>query len=170
MKRLALAAIRIYQRYLSPKKGYCCAYRAHTGHASCSTLGYRAIERFGVFRGVGILRQRMYKCGVAYRRFHTSPRILHSQSGYCDLPCDAPCDLPHAHCDLPCDGCDLGEAACDLMGSAGNNKRSNSGKKNSQSEADVHIPKRNPNSGNQEPAAKDQAENHDGNLEGGKEA
>jgi len=27
----SVALISAYQRYLSPRKGYCCAYRAHTG-------------------------------------------------------------------------------------------------------------------------------------------
>ncbi len=36
MQRLVLWAIEVYQRHLSPRKGFSCAYRCHTGHASCS--------------------------------------------------------------------------------------------------------------------------------------
>ena len=35
----ALAAIRFYQRWISPYKGFRCAYGAHSGRCSCSTLG-----------------------------------------------------------------------------------------------------------------------------------
>lgn len=101
MRRLFLAAIRTYQRYLSPYKGFSCAYRGLTGRRSCSELGFRAIRRHGIRAGLAILRQRTHLCGVAHRRqppFHAS--AFHSQRGFCDPGCDLPCELPpwtHAH-------------------------------------------------------------------------
>jgi uncharacterized protein len=93
MRDWILGAIRFYQQYISPYKGFCCAYRFHTGHASCSTLGYRAVRRFGLIDGLGLLRRRLYLCGVAHRRFSPSKRRPHkSQRGDCDLGCDLPCD------------------------------------------------------------------------------
>jgi putative component of membrane protein insertase Oxa1/YidC/SpoIIIJ protein YidD len=100
MKALALWAIRLYQRVISPRKGFCCAYRFHTGHPGCSALGYRAIRRFGVVDGIAILRLRLHKCGVAHRRFTTSlAPMLPGQRGFID------CDCGPNECDLPCD-CD----------------------------------------------------------------
>lgn len=101
MKQLALAAIRLYQRHLSPHKGFCCAYRCHTGHASCSQLGYRSIRRFGLRRGLFLLRQRLLKCGIAHRR-HAPRRgvAFRQQAGFCDLSCDLPCDGDCSPCDL----------------------------------------------------------------------
>ncbi|MGL4410283.1 MAG: membrane protein insertion efficiency factor YidD [Zoogloea sp.] len=95
MRKFVLAAITAYQRYVSPHKGFCCAYRAHTGRKSCSVLGFRPVRRYGVLAGLLVLRRRTYLCGVAHRR-HTKPRIraLHSQQGFCDLGCDLPCDVP----------------------------------------------------------------------------
>lgn len=95
MRKLVLAAITGYQTYLSPYKGFCCAYRVHTGHKSCSALGFRAVRRYGVLTGFALLRRRTYLCGVAHRR-HAKPtsRFLHSQQGFCDIGCDLPCDLP----------------------------------------------------------------------------
>lgn len=107
MQRLALAAIRFYQRHLSPRKGFCCAYRAHTGRASCSTLGYRAIRRFGVFSGLRLLRQRLGKCGIAHRRYSLRSPAWQGQAGFCDIPCDLPCDLS---CDFDPTG-----TACDIL-------------------------------------------------------
>ena len=89
-RRFALAAIRAYQRYLSPHKGFSCAYRCTTGRASCSMLGYRAIRRHGVHAGLAILRMRTHRCGVAAARHRATARRPHRlQRGDCDLGCDA---------------------------------------------------------------------------------
>lgn len=99
MRSLLLAAIRAYQRHLSPHKGFCCAYRAHTGRASCSALGFRAVRRHGVLAGLAILRRRTYLCGVAHRRHApVRHRPLPGQRGDCDIGCDLPCD---SSCELP---------------------------------------------------------------------
>ena len=95
MKSFALALICGYQSYLSPYKGFRCALRAHTGCASCSALGYRAIRMKGLLKGVAILRERLLVCGIAHRRYgptQRKPRL--SQRGDCDFGCD----------DLPLDG------------------------------------------------------------------
>ncbi|QYF94493.1 membrane protein insertion efficiency factor YidD [Massilia sp. PAMC28688] len=99
---LALAAIRLYQTVLSPYKGFRCAYAATTGCASCSTLGYRAIRRFGLFDGLIVLQWRFEECGKAYRRNRPRrPMALGHQRGDCDCGgCDA--------IDLDCCSCDLG--------------------------------------------------------------
>ncbi len=101
MRFLILAAIRAYQRYLSPYKGYCCAYRTHTGRRSCSVLGFRAVRRYGALPGLALLRRRMRLCGEVYRRYaEPLPRMRppHGQRGECDPGCDLPCD---GGCDLP---------------------------------------------------------------------
>ena len=104
VRRLALALIRLYQHHLSPRKGFSCAYRAHTGRASCSALGWRAVRRHGVLRGLALIRERTRRCGVAHRRYGPAARPLHGQQGVCDAGCDLPVD---AHCHSPCDGpCD----------------------------------------------------------------
>lgn len=98
MRDAALAAIGLYQRYLSPHKGFCCAYRAHTGRASCSALGARVIRRWGVWRGLGVLKLRLRRCGEVSRR--EGPLRMHAQRGVCDPGCDL--DLGAAD---GCDGC-----------------------------------------------------------------
>lgn len=142
MKKLVLLAIAFYQRYLSPYKGFRCAYRKHTGRASCSELGRRVIRRYGVLKGSLVLRQRMHLCGVVHRRWSPVRRPLAAQRGDCDVGC---CDFsPDAACNGPCDGnwrgrfpslwscCDVG--GCDWPSE--NDKRKKEG------EADVHIPAR----------------------------
>lgn len=125
MKTLALSAIGFYQRHLSPYKGFRCAYCAYTDNASCSHLGARAIRRFGVWNGLGVLKRRLDKCGVAYRRYRpeaersSAPRRLvgRHQAGFCDLPCDAPgecpCDLSFKGAGKVCDVLSCGADCCD---------------------------------------------------------
>ncbi len=87
MKTMLLRAIRLYQRHLSQRKGYACAWRVRTGGASCSALGYRAIRRHGAWRGLLILRVRLQRCAQAQRALTLRHRPrLHSQAGYCDAP------------------------------------------------------------------------------------
>lgn len=88
VRALALWAIRLYQRLISPHKGFNCAYRAYTGQVGCSELGYRAIRRFGVREGIGILNIRLHKCRLANRRIQAAPRpILRGQAGLVDCDC-----------------------------------------------------------------------------------
>jgi uncharacterized protein len=106
---LALAAIRFYQRFISPYKGFSCALRVATGGASCSAYGHAVIARFGLRRGLGLLDRRLALCGHVHRQMPRPPApVLHPrvrrQQGFCDAPCDVPCDVFDL-CDV-CDGCD----------------------------------------------------------------
>ena len=138
---LVLLAIGVYQRSVSPHKGFVCAYRSHTGCASCSALGYRAVRRFGVWRGIQVLRKRTYLCGVAHRRFSLSPpHCPVHQRGECDLGCDSPFD---GDCDFRgsrvasrlCEG-----VSCCDVGSCDNGRKDHRTRK--RNEAKVHLPKR----------------------------
>ena len=125
MRQLALATITAYQRYLSPYKGFCCAYRIHTGRASCSAIGYRVIRRYGVFAGVALLRRRTYLCGVAHRRYSPACQRPHrAQRGDCDLGCDLPCNF---NVDLPssktCSSLSDFSSCCDCGGCDGSDKK-----------------------------------------------
>ncbi len=93
-RTLLLAAIRGYRRHLSPRKGFACAYRVHLGACSCSTLGLRAISRYGAWRGLGVLRLRLAQCHLVAEEFRARPFVAQpAQAGFvdCDLPCDGSC-------------------------------------------------------------------------------
>jgi putative component of membrane protein insertase Oxa1/YidC/SpoIIIJ protein YidD len=126
LRDLALQAISLYQRYLSPYKGYRCAYAFHTGCASCSRLGFRAIRWRGVFDGLSLLVRRLGRCRDAFERYRqrplaptaacVAPTIARDQRGFCDvlgcIPCDAvPMD---AACDCLSVG-DCGMSPCDCL-------------------------------------------------------
>lgn len=154
MRALLLVLIRFYKRFISPHKGYGCAYRVYTGRPSCSTLGYRAIRRHGVWAGLGLLQQRCRNCGVAQRRYAPVYRRPAAQRGDCDPGCDGDgCDL------LPgCDGpdCDLRPRSCranifdcldccgidDLGDCGGDDKRRERKRQKKKRDAATHLPPR----------------------------
>lgn len=138
MHRVVLLAIRGYQRFVSPHKAFCCAYRVHTGRASCSALGYRAIERYGVVWGVQVLNRRLQLCGVAHRRYSTAKRRPPvRQRGDCDPGCDAPCD---SNCDIP-NGNRWGSCAGDASSSCDCSGRDSKRRRNTaEDEAKIYIP------------------------------
>jgi len=125
-RTLALAAIRGYQRWLSPLKGYSCAFRVATCGESCSRYGYRVIARFGLRRGLGLLDRRLALCGHVHGRMRPAapaapPMMRYRQQGHCDVPCDSPgCDGPGCH-GHGCHGhglgkaCDCGSDALDIL-------------------------------------------------------
>ena len=65
VSRLACNAIEAYQRHLSPRKGFDCAFRKLHGRKSCSSFGKRAIARLGLMRGLQSLRRRFRRCRLA---------------------------------------------------------------------------------------------------------
>ena len=94
MRILALRAIRAYQRYISPHKGFCCAYRSITGRLSCSEFSARAVEKKGAVAGIRLAFRRMRRCSFVFYD-HARPAArpitligerLNNQSGHCDLP------------------------------------------------------------------------------------
>jgi putative component of membrane protein insertase Oxa1/YidC/SpoIIIJ protein YidD len=94
VRALLLAAIRGYKRHVSPYKGFSCPCRVHLGAPSCSTLGLRAISRFGAWRGLGVLRLRLEQCHLVAEEHRARRFIARSaQAGFadCDMPCDGSC-------------------------------------------------------------------------------
>ena len=57
MKRVALALIRSYQRYVSRVLPSSCRF-----HPSCSVYTYEAIERYGLLRGGWMGVRRIARC------------------------------------------------------------------------------------------------------------
>lgn len=119
MLRLAAAgAIGAYQRHISPRKGFCCAYRAHTGRVSCSEFGRRVILKLGLVAFFRLMPRQLARCRAAFAvirldRRHGAgrPRGKDKRRSWldrCDCgdcgpsPCDAG-DCTPGGCDAPCD-------------------------------------------------------------------
>lgn len=115
MKPAILLAITAYQRYLSPYKGFHCAFARHTGRDTCSGYGYRVFARYGTRRGYLLLRRRFAACSnVACQHARQAPvsqgGLALRQGGFIDC---GGCDLPN------CDNCDVSSckgSACDVLG------------------------------------------------------
>ena len=117
MSPLACWLIGLYQKYLSPRKGFRCAYRVrHRRRASCSQFARRAIERLGVLPGVRLLRRRFHKCHRAAEVLdYETPRRKEEEARRRESswsPADCTPDSGS--------GCDVSGLAdgCDLLGSA----------------------------------------------------
>jgi putative component of membrane protein insertase Oxa1/YidC/SpoIIIJ protein YidD len=114
-RTLLLAAIRGYKRHVSPRKGFSCAHRVHLGGCSCSTLGLRAVSRYGAWRGLGVLRLRLQECHRVALALRPRPGTVRpAQAGFidCDVPCDGSCvDASSCAPGDACDACD----ACEIV-------------------------------------------------------
>ncbi|MCL2636277.1 MAG: membrane protein insertion efficiency factor YidD [Betaproteobacteria bacterium] len=64
--RIAIHAIALYQKHLSPHKGWSCAYRVHTGDNSCSQHAKCTIEQAGFLRALPLIWRRLRACGHAH--------------------------------------------------------------------------------------------------------
>jgi putative membrane protein insertion efficiency factor len=62
MKHLVLAAIRFYQRRVSPGLPAACRYQP-----TCSHYAHEAIERYGVLRGGRMALARLLRCTPLHR-------------------------------------------------------------------------------------------------------
>ena len=57
MKRLLLAAIRFYRRYISPLRKPCCRYIP-----TCSEYALEAVEKYGPWKGAWLALKRFLRC------------------------------------------------------------------------------------------------------------
>ncbi|WP_425074420.1 membrane protein insertion efficiency factor YidD [Sagittula sp. S175] len=65
LSRFALGAIHVYQRWLSPHKGWRCAYSVQHGGTGCSGYAKHAIRDAGLFGALPDIRQRLQDCKAA---------------------------------------------------------------------------------------------------------
>jgi uncharacterized protein len=108
---LATRAILVYQKLISPYKGYRCAHRALYGRDSCSEYTKKSIAYHGLMKGVPIAQRRFKECGEAYKiiKFNEMNSALYPmQAGSCladDKHDDAQC-CPCVKVDTnPTNGC-----------------------------------------------------------------
>ncbi len=70
LSQLSLLAIRGYQRHLSPRKGYACAYRMAHGGTGCSGFAKAAIAESGLIAALPLIRARFQACRTAALSLH----------------------------------------------------------------------------------------------------
>ena len=116
------SAIGVYQRYISPYKGFRCAHHAHTGQRSCSAYARGVVKRLGAFALIEAMPRQFDRCKAAYAAILEARANTNSEDDkknnrwYDSCDCGAS-DIPFNifgkgnHCDLPCDG-DIGVCDC----------------------------------------------------------
>lgn len=107
---LAVMAIRVYQRFISPHKAFCCAHRELHGRESCSQYVPESIKRFGLASGLCLMRKRLMQCREAAVLMAKVKRQRALRvDGY---PKYGPCDNIGPVSPTPCD---CGSGSCDMF-------------------------------------------------------
>lgn len=126
---LMVKAVRFYQRFLSPYKGFRCAHAKYTGDISCSNYGLKVLKECSPQDAISLIRHRLKACSHishmyqpacvhhVYEHKPFSRLVQHkgnfssrkNQAGFVDG-----CDVPVSDCDIPsCDLPDCGSFAPD---------------------------------------------------------
>ena len=65
MKRLLIAAVKFYRRYISPAKPPCCRFIP-----TCSQYALEALEKYGAGKGSLLALRRLSRCHPFHRGAH----------------------------------------------------------------------------------------------------
>ena len=57
MKKILIALIHFYRKYISPTKNFKCPY-----YPTCSEYGLKALEKYGALKGSGLAAWRIIRC------------------------------------------------------------------------------------------------------------
>lgn len=88
LNRSLVKLIQFYKKYLSPYKGFRCAYGAYHQGDSCSTRVKKIIQRDGIFKGYQKIRLQFKECQAAYHAIQRDPRRRDKKDRWCNR-CDA---------------------------------------------------------------------------------
>lgn len=121
MRHFLIFLITLYQKHLSPHKGFKCAYACYHRSLSCSAMVKNIIAEHGLTTGWPLIKQQFANCHLAYqlleterekqererrerrRRHNRQQRDCFSKEDRCDCALELGDCLP----DLPCNGCDV---------------------------------------------------------------
>jgi putative component of membrane protein insertase Oxa1/YidC/SpoIIIJ protein YidD len=127
-------AVRDYQRYISPHKGFSCAHCKLHGGSSCSGYFRESVATEGLTKSLQLFPNRLAECREAYLILQSQKLAIQkekaksnskkdkkyieqkSQKCHCDDICDAYdcCDILTNNSSLNCDSCDTnGDGNCD---------------------------------------------------------
>ena len=127
--RLIILTVRLYQRYISPYKGFSCAYtKLHSG-LSCSEFFKQTVSDYGLSQAVPLFQERLEACKFANLQLKAESQEENEKErkkrnnnfcddfyldfSFCDTGDCGSCDHNHdgnldcSDCNvLNCDGCD----------------------------------------------------------------
>jgi putative component of membrane protein insertase Oxa1/YidC/SpoIIIJ protein YidD len=73
-----LSAVRVYQKHLSPRKGFSCAHRRLYGDVSCSQYFRQMVATYGLIDAIPLFQERLQECHQA----NLSLRAQHLRTGH----------------------------------------------------------------------------------------
>ncbi|MDO9178456.1 MAG: membrane protein insertion efficiency factor YidD [Agitococcus sp.] len=71
MRHFFIFLITLYQKYISPHKGFKCAYACYHRSLSCSAMVKNIIAEHGVIAGWPMIKQQFANCHLAYQYLET---------------------------------------------------------------------------------------------------
>lgn len=80
---LSVVAINGYQQYISPYKGFCCAFRIDTGGLSCSEFAKQNIIEHGFFHSVKPILAQFSTCKDSAEKLRKDRNQEKKKSGNC---------------------------------------------------------------------------------------
>ena len=101
MDKTILKLIVLYKRFISPLKGFRCAYGVLYGGGSCSTEILRIIQTKGFIRGLPLVYQQFTNCSAAYEVLASKKRKNNHKR---KDKSDKKKDKENLACELPCQG------------------------------------------------------------------
>jgi len=124
MRHFLIFLITLYQKHLSPHKGFSCAYACYHRSLSCSAMVKNIIAEHGLITGWPMIKQQFADCHLAYqyleterekqererrerRRRHGRPQRRECFSKKNQDRCDCASNASDCVPDLPCNGCDV---------------------------------------------------------------
>ena len=126
LTKFSITVINLYQHYLSPHKGYCCAHRAYTGEDSCSQYAKVAIAEHGLFSAFPLIKEQFEKCEFAAKEMKKERKNKEKKESIVqECAGDAACEVCGSDCfpsrlfrkkssNSSYDNCDIG--GCDAVG------------------------------------------------------
>ena len=121
MTKILIYIITLYQKKISPHKGFSCAHKGLHGDDSCSEYTKKQLLEKGVINSIKPIKKRFQECHDAAVTIHQRPPI--SQRGDCDFGLSG-CDL--GSCDLGGKGSlplDCLSGGCDIFSSNKKNRQ-----------------------------------------------
>lgn len=141
INQVILLLINFYQKYISPYKGFSCAFRIRTNECSCSNYGIKVFKKYNFFIAYKLLKRRFIDCSWANKSLKKQKIIyknrvnhlyLKKQMGVVDCDCLSSfipdscdfSDINNKNSNFRCFSSLIDYAPCDCgYGNKDNNKR-----------------------------------------------
>jgi len=118
MKTIAIWGINLYQKYLSPYKGYRCAYGVYHQNGTCSSIIKSHIQEHGLIKAYPMIRGQFDACKVAYAALQARSEEEQNESCWKSAKDEAKEQAVEEGAGCACDSCsgvDCGEScSCDV--------------------------------------------------------